>query len=658
MTSPLHNTQSIFVFDFGGQYTHLIANRIRRAGAYSEIVHNDISAEELQQKNPAGIILSGGPHSVFNSDAPQVDPKIFELGVPILGICYGHQLIAKALGGKIKNANTEEFGKADFLPQKNFSGENSKLFNNFPEHSIMWMNHGDEVTDLPEGFTISGKSKDCPIAAMSNDEKNFFGVQFHPEVTHSEYGMQMLENFVEICGVKNSWTISNFLEEEVVKIQKQCEGKKVFLLVSGGVDSSVCFALLTKALGKDRVFGCLVDHGMMRKNEAAEVKEMLASAGFDDLHTEFAAEKFLGSLTGVFAPEKKRISIGENFLNLQAEIADRMDLNPEEWLLGQGTIYPDTIESGGTKHASKIKTHHNRVERIEKMIEEGKIIEPIAELYKDEVRILGKELGLPDELISRHPFPGPGLGVRILCAEKEDVLENFEERENFLEKKYSPLLNTPLLEGDMGGVTAKILPIRSVGVQGDSRSYRHPVVLFLSPPLRGGLGGSELQKRCKENSPCSQSSPSPSKRGTISWQTLEKIATEISNNDPELNRVLLSVSSKKAPEKFTVQKTEMTRERIAVLQEADAIVRQEIFGRNDCKNIWQFPVVLAPVFDEDKESIILRPIESENAMTATFSHIPLEVLQKIVVRIENEVTQISHIFYDLTNKPPGTIEWE
>ncbi len=611
--------KSIFVFDFGGQYAHLIANRIRRAGAYSEIVQNDISAEELQKKNPAGIILSGGPHSVFNDTSPQIDPKIFEMGIPLLGICYGHQLIAKVLGGTIKKAKTEEFGKANFLPKK-ISGEYSKLFKNIPEQSIMWMNHGDEVTTLPQGFSISGKSADCPISAMSNDKKNFFGVQFHPEVTHSEKGMQILENFVKICGVQNSWTIENFLEEEIRKIQKQCEGKKVFLLVSGGVDSSVCFALLEKALGKNRVFGCLVDHGMMRKNEAQEVKEMLSKAGFDNLHIEEASEKFLETLEGVFSPEKKRILIGENFLNLQSEIAERMNLNPEEWLLGQGTIYPDTIESGGTKHASKIKTHHNRVERIEKMIAEGKIIEPISELYKDEVRILGRELGLSEKLISRHPFPGPGLGVRILCAEKEDILENFQTREKNLEEKY-------YLE--LRNFDAKILPIRSVGVQGDSRSYRHPVVLF--PENSGDF---------------------------IEWKTLEKISTEISNTDPELNRVLLSVSKNSAPEKFSVQKTEMTRERISILQNADAIVREEILGREDCQKIWQFPVVLAPIFDNGKESIILRPIESENAMTATFSHIPSEVLQKIIARIQNEVPEISHIFYDLTNKPPGTIEWE
>lgn len=602
---------SIFVLDFGGQYSHLIANRIRRCGAYSEIVHNTISAEELIKKNPAGIILSGGPHSVFDPTAPKIDAKILELGIPILGICYGHQLIVQTLGtGTVKNADTQEFGKAELqilCP--------SNITKNITHNAVMWMNHGDEVTHVPDDFEILGSTSDCPVALMGDTKKNIYGAQFHPEVSHSEYGMQLLQNFVVICKTDNTWTIENFVETQIIKIQKQCEGKKVFLLVSGGVDSSVCFALITKALGKDRVFGCLVDHGMMRKNEADEVKKMLASAGFDDLHVEYASEKFLGNLTEKYKPEDKRVSIGNDFLELQAEISERMNLNPNEWLLGQGTIYPDTIESGGTEHASKIKTHHNRVERITKMIAEGKIIEPISDLYKDEVRDVGRELGLPEELVSRHPFPGPGLGVRVLCAQQPDILDKFEDREKKLNIQYPEY-------------TAKILPIRSVGVQGDSRSYRHPVVLY---------------RNTIKN---------------INWESVGNIATEISNTDPEINRVLICVNSEKnIPENFSVQQTQMTPKRISVLQEVDAIVREEIFSKS-CSHIWQFPVVLVPVFVGNKESIILRPIESENAMTATFAQLPKKILEKIITRIEDEIPQISQIFYDLTGKPPGTIEWE
>ncbi len=603
-------SQSIIVLDFGGQYAHLIANRIRRCGAYSEIVSNDISPQEIQEKNPAGIIFSGGPSSVFAEDAPDIHSEILKLGIPVLGICYGHQIIAKHLHGKIVGAETQEFGKAE-IQVKN---ENSPILKNISSGSVFWMNHGDEVVQLPENFTCLASSADCEIAMMGDEEKNIYGVQFHPEVTHSEKGMQLLENFVEICGVAKTWTIENFIDIEIEKIQKQCEGKKVFLLVSGGVDSSVCFALLTKALGKDRVFGCMVDHGMMRLHEADEVVKMLASAGFDDLHVEYAADKFLGNLKGIFSPEEKRMSIGNDFLELQAEIAERMNLNPNEWLLGQGTIYPDTIESGGTKHSSKIKTHHNRVERIEKMIEKGLIIEPIVDLYKDEVREVGTALGLPDALISRHPFPGPGLGVRVLCAEKADILENSREREFEIAAKYD-------------GFSGRILPIRSVGVQGDSRSYRHPLVLF------------------PEN-------------GEFDIEKMGEIAVEISNNDPEINRVLINLFAETPPEKYEVKISEMTVDRISVLQKADKIVRDSIFGRKDCEHIWQFPVVLAPVFLDEKEAIILRPIESENAMTATAAHLPDEVLLNIISRIENEIPEISSLFYDLTGKPPGTIEWE
>ena len=300
-----------------------------------------------------------------------------------------------------------------------------------------------------------------------------------------------------------------------------------------------------------------------------------------------------------------------------------MNLNPNEWLLGQGTIYPDTIESGATKNSDKIKTHHNRVERIQVMIEQGLIIEPIVDLYKDEVRKVGTLLGLSDTLISRHPFPGPGLGVRVLCAETESVLKN--------EKELETQINKNLIEHKNTSLQVKILPIKSVGVEGDKRSYKHPAVLY------------------SENIP------------ELNAENIEQfgsIASNIANSISEINRVLISVSGKSIPEKFSVEKSEMTKKRIATLQKCDAIVRNTIFGRSDCSHIWQFPVVLAPAFVSGKEAIILRPIESENAMTAIAAPLPKEVLQTIVSTIQNEVPEIESIFYDLTGKPPGTIEWE
>jgi len=614
--------KSIAIIDFGSQSMHLLANKIRNLGAHSIIVNSDTTASELQEKNVAGVIISGGPDSVYLENSLSVDTDIFELNIPVLGVCYGHNLIADYFGGKVQPAKVGEYGKVEL----NITNNNSKIFskkNIIPQKSIAWMTHGDEVSELPADFEIIASTEDCKIAAMQNTKKNIFGFQYHPELSHSEFGVDMLENFVEICGVSGDWTLNDFIDEEVEKIQKQCEGKKVFLLVSGGVDSSVCFALLTKALGKDRVFGCLVDHGMMRLNEADEVTEMLKEAGFD-LHTEEASDKFLGNLAGKFDPEEKRNSIGNDFLELQAEIAERMNLNPNEWLLGQGTIYPDTIESGATKNSDKIKTHHNRVERIQIMIEKGLIIEPIVDLYKDEVRKVGTLLGLSDKLISRHPFPGPGLGVRVLCAKSENILENAD----IIEEKINNL-NTDIK------LKAKVLPIKSVGVEGDKRSYKHPIVLYPQNSLQS------LPNLSSEN-----------------LDILGDIASDIANSISDINRVLISVSRKNIPEKFTVEKTEMTKSRIKTLQKCDAIVRNAIFGRSDCSHIWQFPVVLAPAFVNKKESIILRPIESENAMTAIAAPLPNDVLEKIILEIQKEVPEIESIFYDLTGKPPGTIEWE
>ncbi|MBI5414762.1 glutamine-hydrolyzing GMP synthase [Candidatus Peregrinibacteria bacterium] len=633
---------SIAVLDFGAQYAHLIANRIRRLHAHSEIFPNDISAEKLQSKNIGGIILSGGPMSVFEENSPQVDPKIFELGIPVLGVCYGHQLIGYALGGKVVGGKVKEFGKSEFTPLKK-----EGIFQNFPDVSIAWMSHGDEIVELPKGFEIAGKTDDCAIAAMADFRKNIYGVQFHPEVTHTEWGMLLYKNFIHICGLENTWKIEDFLESEIAKIREQAEGKKVFLLTSGGVDSSVTFALLEKALGKNRVYGLFVDHGLLRKNEVKEVEEMLASAGFANLHVAREADRFLRNLKGVTDPEQKRKIIGNTFLDVQAEVSEKLNLNPDEWILGQGTIYPDTIESGGTRHASKIKTHHNRVERIQKLIEEGKIIEPVKDLYKDEVREVGRKLGLSEKIVARHPFPGPGLGVRILCVEKEDPLPNAEKIEQEIETKFPE-------------ISVQILPIKSVGVQGDARTYRHPLAIF------------------------------PKKE--LSWKELDNIATAIPNAWREVNRVILCISHSHRLENPVVQKSSLTKNRIEIAQEADAIVRkildEESFDGKD--RIWQFPVVLVPVSFGEGESIILRPIESTEAMTASFARMPMEVVQRMSNRIleitnyELRITdnnqpesanplrepegsseprtaysrRISAVFFDITNKPPGTIEWE
>lgn len=605
--------QSIAVLDFGGQYAHLIANRVRRLGVYSEILDAEVSVDEL--KGYKGIILSGGPQSVYDEASPKCDPKLFELGVPVLGICYGHQLMQHILGGKVISGKTKEYGMAELNILKN-----DGLFTGVPEKMRAWMSHFDLVGDVAPGFEIMASTVDCPTAAVANLEKNYYGIQFHTEVTHTENGNDILKNFLLACQVEMDWNLSVFMEEEIARIQEKIGDKKVFLLVSGGVDSTVCFALLEKALGQDRVYGMLVDHGMMRFEEASRVKKALNDAGFHNLHVAEKQELFLGALKGLSEPEAKRKIIGELFWKVKEDEAERLELNPDEWIMGQGTIYPDTIETGGTKRAHKIKTHHNRVDLVQEMIDAGKVIEPIAQLYKDEVRDLGERLGLPHNLVWRHPFPGPGLGVRLLCASSEDVSAAEETRASFQE------LNgkiTQFIQNELGLSDAKaiVLPAKSVGVQGDERTYRHPLALFTT---------------------------------NRDWNKLEEISTAITNHFHEVNRVILTLKGE--PGDFDLQALDTSNDRISLLQKVDQTVNDHMQEAPEDYGIWQFPVVLLPTGTAQKQSIVLRPIVSTDAMTASFAHIDWDVLDALMKKIDH--AKLSHVFYDLTHKPPGTIEWE
>lgn len=600
----------IAVLDFGGQYAHLIANRIRRLGVYSEIQEAETKAEDL--KGYKGLILSGGPSSVNDEGSPECDPEIFNLGLPILAICYGHQLMVKYLGGKVESGKHKEYGYASV----NIREQKGIFSSGLESQEQVWMSHGDTVTELPKGFVTLGSSEDCQQAAIGDLEKNIYGIQFHAEVTHTPHGMNVFSNFVELCGAKRDWSIQNFLDEQVLEIQKTVGDKKVFLLVSGGVDSTVTFALLVKALGADRVYGLFVDTGFMRYKERDEIETFLKGAGFANLHVYDAGEEFFDGLKEKYEPEEKRKIIGKLFLDVQAKVVKQLDLNPEEWLLAQGTIYPDTIETGGTKHADKIKTHHNRVEEIQKMIEEGKVIEPLKDLYKDEVRELGSLLGLSHDLVWRHPFPGPGLAVRCLCNDKEAVdlyPPNHEEEEaaiNQLIKQH--------------GLNAILLPIKSVGVQGDARTYRHPVLLF------------------------GQKMP---------LEKLDKISTQITNRFTTVNRVLYSYDSE--INSVELKKAYLTIDRISILQQADKIVHDIVREAGLNKDIWQFPVVLIPLAfnGSGDESIVLRPVCSTEAMTADFYKMNLDLLERMVKEI-NDLIGISAVLYDITNKPPATIEWE
>ncbi len=593
----MEHKRSIVVLDFGGQYAHLIARRVRQCGVYSEIRDANTSAEEL--KDAAGIILSGGPQSVYDDQSPQGDPKIFDLGIPVFGICYGLQWMTQALGGTVTQGKVKEYGKATLSLQ---SGA-SKVIQKLPESMTVWMSHGDEVTGLPEGFERIGTSDDCQNAFIAHKENSVYGVQFHPEVVHTEHGQDLLENFVTLCDAE-PWSISSYIDHVGDAIRKEVGDRKVFMLVSGGVDSTVAFVLLNQVLGTDRVQGLLVDTGMMRKEEVMMIGRAFEELGIDNLRIEDASLYFLKKLTEVYEPEDKRWIIGDAFLSVQKRVSEEMGLTIEDgWMLGQGTIYPDTIETGETKNADKIKTHHNRIEEIQKMMEEGLVIEPLRDLYKDEVRVLGEELGLPHDLVWRHPFPGPGLGVRILCAQKPSIVD---------------------ADIDIS-ITHAVLPIRSVGVQGDGRSYRHAVSLFNHEKY--------------PNEQC--------------WN----LATSIPNKSGQFNRVLMCTSHEDVPE-FIFSPGYVTMERADLLREADAIVHRIMHDSGFYKDIWQFPVVLLPFgTSEGGQSVVLRPVESQEAMTANAAVLPQEALCRMTEELL-ALDGVDVVFQDLTHKPPGTIEWE
>lgn len=595
----------IAVLDFGGQYAHLIANRVRRLGVFSEIFDGETPAESL--KGYKGIIFSGGPQSVYEHDSVKCDPKILDLGIPILGICYGHQLLAYVQGAKVEPAHVREFGLTEMEVVKA-----EGVFKGLAAKETVWMSHGDSVKELPPGYEVIGQTPG-EHAAIANFEKNFYGFQFHVEVVHTLHGMQILKNFLDICRVAFTWKIDDFIAQEIASIQKQVGDKKVFLMVSGGVDSTVAFALLEKALGPDRVYGLFVDTGFLRMNEREQVGAALKNLGFANLHIRDESSRYFASLKEKYDPEAKRKIIGDLFLEVQQDVVNELNLNPEEWILGQGTIYPDTIETGGTKHAAKIKTHHNRVPQIEELMKQGKIIEPLAQLYKDEVREVGEKLGLPEAMVWRHPFPGPGLAVRCLCAQEE----KYPDHHMTAEKKIDEILKPYNLSG-------KILPIQSVGVQGDYRTYRHPLAIM----------------------------------GQCDFDVLDKLATRLINEFKEINRVVLTLAPNKI-ETQKVQKGYLTPERIQLLQQADAKVSDFLIQEKLQRDIWQFPTVLLPlaVNRESGESVVLRPVSSEEAMTASFYRMDLKKLQKLADSVY-EIPGITAVFYDVTNKPPGTIEWE
>ena len=516
--STLNDVQKIIVLDYGSQYNQLIARRIREFGVFSELKSHKITADEVRAINPIGIILSGGPNSVYAEDAFGIDEEIFELGIPILGICYGMQLLTHKLGGKVVpagEAGNREYGQSTLRLRAQ-----SELFAGTPEEQVVLMSHGDAVTVIPEGFHLVADSVDCPFAAMEDTKKNFYGIQFHPEVRHTVFGNDILKNFAfSICGAKGDWSMANFVDMQIAQIRETVGDRKVLLGLSGGVDSSVVGVLLQKAIG-DQLTCIFVDHGLLRKGEGDQVMEMLGGKfGLNIIRVD-ASKRFLDLLAGVDDPEKKRKIIGNEFVHVFDDEASKLKGVD---FLAQGTLYTDIIESG-TETAQTIKSHHNVGGLPEDM--QFELIEPLNTLFKDEVRALGTELGMPDEVVWRQPFPGPGLAIRIMGEITEEKLETVRESDAILREEIAKAG----LDRDVWQYFTVNTGVRSVGVMGDGRTYDY--------------------------------------------------------------------------------------------------------------------------------TIAIRAITSIDGMTADFAKLPWEVLQKISVRIVNEVDHVNRIVYDITSKPPATVEWE
>lgn len=458
--------ERVIILDFGSQYTQLIARRIRELNVYAEILPFHTPLDEIRGESPSALILSGGPSSIYEKNAPGVDQGVFNLGIPVLGICYGLYLIVDAFNGTIEGAHSREYGRA-MINCRN----RENLLQRMDEREQVWMSHGDKVVSLPEGFSVTASSDNAEIAVIENREARVFGVQFHPEVSHTLRGMDVLRTFLfDICGLHGTWTMESFIDSAVAAIQEQVGEGTVLLGLSGGVDSSVTALLINRAIG-DRLYCVFVDNGVLRNHEAERVVERYRSRYKLNLIHVDASERFLKKLRGISDPEKKRKIIGREFVAVFMQEAKKLGKFD---FLAQGTLYPDVIESVSTKGPSDtIKSHHNRVPEILKLIKSGKVIEPLKELFKDEVRELGKVLGMPDELIQRHPFPGPGLAIRIIGEISDERLRMLREADEIVIEE----VRQAGLYEELWQIFAVFLPVRSVGVMGDNRTYENVIAI-------------------------------------------------------------------------------------------------------------------------------------------------------------------------------------
>jgi GMP synthase (glutamine-hydrolysing) len=614
---------AIAVLDFGGQYVHLIATKVRGIGVHAEIREPDDPIETY--RGYRGIILSGSPAlSALDEDAGWTR-GVLDLGLPVLGLCFGHQEIAKHAGGAVEHTR-REYGPATL-----HITAPSPLFEGMSQDELVWMSHGDTVTRLGAGFAEIGYSTggagggpDHRNAAIACEARRQYGLQFHPEVDDTICGVRLLRNFaVGICGVRPDWKVADQVEERAAAVRAEVGERPVVLLASGGVDSTVAAKLFERALGADRLRLLHIDNGLMRKDESAGVVERLTALGLGPAlrHVDASAE-FLAALDGLTDPEKKRKAIGDTFIAVFEREARALGVR--DAMLGQGTIYPDTIETGGTKRADVIKTHHNRVPLVQEMMRRGRVVEPLKDLYKTEVRDLGRALGLDPASIDRHPFPGPGLGIRVAAATA--VSEDYDE------PRLRAAIDAALAgtgaagSGPAGaGLAGLPLPVKSVGVKADLRSYEHPVLL--TGPFPG-------------------------------WPLLTAIAAGLAKQVHGINRCLFDLSGR-APRRAALVPATVTRGRLDLLRELDAIVMGALERHGLMREVWQCPTVLIPVSldGRGRELVVVRPVHSERAMTARPAWIGDACAREIADRLA-AFDAVAGVAIDATTKPPGTIEWE
>ena len=622
--------EKIVVLDFGSQYAHLIAKRFRMLGYYSEIALPSASLDVFE--NAKGIVFSGGPSSVYDEKTPEFNSEILNLDIPILGLCYGHYIVQLGYNGKVGKADVGEFGFAELHLN---SAVKSPLFEGIEPTQQVWMSHQDGVLQPGVGFEVVGSTKDCPYAALQNLSKKRFSLQCHCEVKDTPCGNQIFENFAHFCGMEKNWDQDTVLQVILENIKKEANGRNVLLFLSGGVDSTITFALLNKALGQERVLGLHIDNGFMRKNESRNVAEAYRKFGFTNFIVEDASESFLKAIAGLTDPQKKRMAVGENFITVRNEVTARQNLD-DSWLLAQGTLYPDIIESGGTKNSHTIKTHHNRVAGIQELIAKGLIIEPIRDLYKDEVRNIGKKLGLSDELVMRHPFPGPGLSINVLCNDGKSWSKKDDEELLAANQELESVTLDMFCANCTKELKRAVLPVRSVGVQGDFRTYRFPALLTFADE---GDGFYHL----------------PDKR-----EKIEACSSKITNSAKYINRTCIKLFQRPGikDEDLKLQEGYCDRRRLDQLREVDNIVLTELHNSGWYNKIFQHLTIDLPYASSaEHATFVLRPVISEDVMTARFALLPKEVMNAIVRKIA-ELPFVDALYFDATNKPPATFGWE